>query len=77
MLQVDQRDDQEIFDLYSKTHNDYAAHGSINQSTWLNLYSSLDSMKIDTVAQGDHHPGPASQQVFVNKLREQLCAKQR
>ena len=77
MLQVDRRDDPEIFDLYSKIHRDYAAHGSINQSTWLNLYSSLDSMKIDTVAQDDHHPGTASQQVFVNKLREQLCAKQR
>lgn len=76
MLQVECRDDQEVVALYKKIHHDYAAHGSINSLSWLNLYNSLDSIKIDTVSIDDSHPGVASQAVFVKKLRERLCEPQ-
>lgn len=76
MLQIELRDDSEIRNLYEKIHKDYALHGSINQPNWLNLYASLDNLKVDTISSNDSHPGLNSQGVYAKKLREQLCGKQ-
>ena len=76
MLQVEDRDDEQVKKLYKKIHTDYAANGGIQMGEWLNLYQSLDSIKVDTIAKHDYHPGIRSQRVFVEKLRERLCDKQ-
>jgi hypothetical protein len=64
LLNVDTRDDTEIFDIYSMMHQQYREYGGINESHWLNLYQSLNSMKIDTISNVDRHPGIKSQAVF-------------
>ncbi len=68
LLQVDTRDDDEIFQLYDMIHKQYETYGGIQEDRWLNLYSSLRSMQIDDVSANDNHPGYKSQEVFVNML---------
>jgi len=68
LLNVDTRDDREIFDIYSMLHQQYHEYGGINESHWLNLYQSLESMKIDTISNNDRHPGIKSQVVFKEYL---------
>lgn len=62
------RDDHEIASIYNKIHSDYAAAGGIQETHWLNLYNSLDSMRIDEVSKADSHPGLKSQDLFANYL---------
>jgi hypothetical protein len=76
LLQADQRDDQEVFQLYSMIHNDYAAYGGIHESRWLNLYSSMNRMKIDTVSTTDQHPGYLSQDIFAEYFCQAINNKQ-
>ena len=68
ILASDKRDDDEVFKLYNMIHEQYQHYGGIREDHWLNLYNSLDSMKIDTVSVEDCHPGYQSQQRFVEFL---------
>jgi hypothetical protein len=72
LLQVRTRDDQEIFALYDMIHDHYTSYGGIHQQNWLNLYSSLRDLQVDTVSDQDLHPGYSSQQVYVDTLAPQL-----
>lgn len=72
LLRCDERSDQEIFDIYNRIHSEYDEHGGINADLWLNLYDSFDSLKTDTIAHDDVHPGLASQDVFTKFLRQYL-----
>lgn len=76
ILQADLRDDTETLALYQKIINDYHDHGGIQPMHWLNLYQSLDSLKVDTCYAGDYHPGLRSQQVFAEFLGKSLKTKQ-
>lgn len=75
LLSVDTRDDQEIFDLYNRIHDDYKKHGGIREEYWLNLYNSLRQMQVDTVSTHDCHPGYKSQNVYFNKLHDRFYKK--
>ena len=75
LLQVDTRDDDEIFQLYDMIHNDYKTYGGIQEDCWLNLYSSLRYMQVDNVSDTDHHPGYQSQEVFDHYLTPRLQQK--
>lgn len=75
LLQVDTRNDDEIFRLYHMIHQQYAAYGGIQEDHWLNLYTSLKSMQTDQVSDTDCHPGYKSQIVFANMLQPKLHAK--
>jgi hypothetical protein len=75
LLQVDQRDDQEIFDLYQMIHTQYQTYGGIQEQSWLNLYESLDHLKIDTISKTDLHPGYHSQDRYVERLAPILSRK--
>jgi hypothetical protein len=66
LLQVDQRDDQEIFDLYNMIHSHYESYGGIQESYWLNLYQSMFDTAIDSVSETDRHPGYQSQDFFTD-----------
>ena len=75
LIQVDLRDDAEIFEMYNMIHEHYKIYGGIQQNYWLNLYHSMSQMKIDTIHAGDPHPGLASQDMFVEYFYQQLKQK--
>lgn len=75
LLQIDTRDDDEIFQLYNMIHKDYETYGGIQEARWLNLYSSLRSMQIDNVSSTDPHPGYRSQEIFDQYLTPILQEK--
>lgn len=41
---------------------------AFEKNHWLNLYDSLNSLKIDTISKTDKHPGLKSQIEFFNYL---------
>jgi hypothetical protein len=71
LLNVETRSDQEIKELYKLTHQQYRHYGGIRSEIWLNLYRSLQSIKVDNVSSTDTHPGLLSQDVFVKYLINQ------
>lgn len=72
MLQVETRDDQEIFTLYNMIHDQYCYYGGIHEDRWLNLYQSLKSLQSDRASSTDPHPGYDSQNTFVRILSEKI-----
>lgn len=75
LLDVETRDDEEIFNLYDKIHEDYKKYGEIQQQHWLNLYNSFGSMQVDRASPVDRHPGMESQNIFSEYLANNLCVK--
>jgi len=75
LLQADQRDDTEIFQLYKMIHEHYNNYGGIQEKYWLNLYQSQNKLKVDTISTVDTHPGLNSQQVFTEYFYKQLQEK--
>jgi hypothetical protein len=75
LLQVETRDDTEIFQLYQMIHQHYRDYGGIQEPLWLNLYKSLAIMQVDYASNQDHHPGYQSQDLFVSTLRPVLQNK--
>ena len=74
ILQVNSRDDSEIFALYDKLHDAVNSRGGVNDADWLNLYDSLWSIKVDSNNDGVH-PGTLSNLKFVETLSESLSLK--
>jgi hypothetical protein len=67
LINIDNRDDQEIFDLYNKIHYEYNLAGGIQAPYWLNLYSSLKSLQLD-VNYLPSHPGIKSNQLYADLI---------
>jgi hypothetical protein len=63
LLDIDSRNDSEIFELYDLMHNDFEGAGGINNLRWINLYQSFISMMVD-VGTDMKHPGPLSHNKF-------------
>jgi hypothetical protein len=59
ILNITNRKDDEIFKLYTKLHDEYDSLGGINESSWINLYSSWIDTQIDVNHDG-RHPGQQS-----------------
>jgi hypothetical protein len=73
ILFVNNRDDNEIFKLYNKLHNDYQPLISAQEQTWVNLDTSLYSLQLPNDYNHDKiHPGIASNQVFFKFLKKSL-----
>ncbi len=70
LLNCNTRDDDEVFQIYSKMHSEYQKAGSIQEHCWLNLYNSMRAQKIDE--NNDGHPGIASNQNYANTFNQQL-----
>ena len=68
ILNVEARDNEEIFKLYNLMHEQYSQSGGIQEKYWLNLYNSFEKLKIDNASEVDFHPGYASQDIFVEQL---------
>lgn len=71
ILNIDNRDDDEILALYNKIHSEYNSIGGIQESRWLNLYNSLGKNKID-VNSDEIHPGYESNQKYFKFLSQAL-----
>ena len=67
LLEADLRDDAEVHELYNMCHRQYQQAGGIQASSWLNLYTPLSTLQVDTVAD-DPHPGYLSQDKFTEYL---------
>lgn len=74
ILDVDTRDDNEVFAIYNNIHNEYQQLGGIQPAHWLNLYNSLISNKIDTNSD-NRHPGIKSNHLFFDFLSQALLDK--
>jgi hypothetical protein len=71
ILNIDNRDDDEIYTLYNKIHNNYNSMGGIQESHWLNLYNSLKKNRVDVNSDG-LHPGYKSNQKYFEFLSQAL-----
>jgi hypothetical protein len=71
LLNVETRDDNEIFKLYNKMHQQYQDAGNVNDSTWLNLYDSMRQLQLDVNLDG-RHPGPESNTLYARKFAQAL-----
>jgi hypothetical protein len=75
LLNTDNRDDNEVFQLYNTMHDNFINLGGIHELLWLNLYNSMRLNKID-VNDDCVHPGINSNNLyfdlFSNLLTEQL-----
>jgi hypothetical protein len=72
LLSVAKRSDTEIKHLYNMIYDEYNSAGGIHPANWLNLYSSLNQCKIDTILPGDQHPGWLSQDHYCQILAPHL-----
>lgn len=59
LINVDNRDDAEIYQLYEKIHTEYNLVGGINEYSWLNLYNSMREQLVDR-NDDNSHPGTIS-----------------
>lgn len=71
IINVNNRDDSEIYKLYNQIHTDYKNKGGIRSDYWLNLYNSLKDNTFDTNTD-NKHPGYKSNQTFYSFLNQQL-----
>jgi hypothetical protein len=74
IINIDNRNDEQIFQLYDKIHHEYDQSGNIQSAYWLNLYNSLKSQNIDTNNDGVH-PGIKSNKRYFEVLQEHLTQK--
>lgn len=75
LLQSDQRDDTEVFQLYDMIHHQYSMYGGIQEQYWLNLYQSQLKTRIDYASETDHHPGYLSQDMYADNFYNTLIEK--
>jgi hypothetical protein len=67
ILNVETRNDKEVFEIYNQIHNDYNNYGGIQTTYWLSVYNSLRNQLIDYNNDG-MHPGSQSNQLYFNQL---------
>jgi hypothetical protein len=71
ILNIESRNDNDIFKLYNKMHDDYDQAGGIDPSQWINLYDSMLSNLVD-FNYDNQHPGKHSNQFYFNQLNNFL-----
>ena len=71
ILNVSNRDDDEILKLYHKQHEQYDSYGGIQEHTWVNLYNSFLDERIDTNYDGCH-PGIESNQRYFQLVQRYM-----
>ena len=75
LLNVDSRDDEEVFALYNMIHEHYRNYGGIQENFWLNLDQGSGTLQIDPISKDDPHPAYNSQEKFVEYLTPILKEK--
>jgi hypothetical protein len=71
ILNMDNRDDDDLLKLYKLAHQHYQEAGGINPATWINLYSSLLNNKVDTNFD-NNHPGVKSNILYYEMIDRRL-----
>lgn len=71
LLKVQTRDDNEVRQLYDIMHQDYDKQGSVRSTKWLNLYQSIQSLRVDVNPDGVH-PGAETNHATTNLLLTNL-----
>jgi len=71
ILEIESRDDDTIFKLYKKIHDEYDQAGGIDPADWINLYDSMVRNTVDTNYDNEH-PGTQSNQVFFQLVKKFL-----
>lgn len=71
LIGIDTRDDDEIFKLYKKMHDEYDTAGSIHANKWLNLYDSFRFALIDR-NNDNIHPGLHSNYNYFKQISKEL-----
>jgi hypothetical protein len=75
ILNIESRDDQDIYKLYHLAHDHYREAGPINPDDWINLYDSFLDHQVD--CNHDHvHPGKKSNWLYfdiVKKATQKTC----
>lgn len=71
ILEIDHRNDEDIYKLYSMAHQHYQQAGGIKNSQWINLYDSFLNHKID-VNFDQWHPGKVSNETYADMIYNRL-----
>lgn len=71
ILNIDSRDDQDIYRLYDLAHDHYHQAGGINEKQWINLYNSFYVNRTDRNFD-DIHPGKKSNQMYFEMIKNKL-----
>lgn len=71
IINISNRTDKDIFELYAKAHQDYRNAGSIDPGEWVNLYRSQWNSRIDFNFD-KAHPGAKSNQVYFDWVKDFL-----
>jgi hypothetical protein len=71
ILNIESRNDKDIFKLYDIMHNDYTQAGGINPANWVNLYDSMEQTMLDT-NYDNRHPGTKSNQLYFKQIKKFL-----
>lgn len=71
ILNIESRDDQDIFKLYDIAHSHYSAAGGIDPQDWINLYDSFLDNRTD-VNFDNQHPGTQSNQTYHDLVKQKL-----
>jgi hypothetical protein len=69
VLQIEHRNDEDIYYLYNKIHQDYNNEGGICKWHWINLYNSFKDNRVD-VNFDDNHPGVQSNIFFSEMIAD-------
>ena len=68
ILNIESRNDEDIFKLYKLMHDNYDLAGGIDTSDWVNLYNSMQQNLIDT-NYDNKHPGTKSNQLYFQTIK--------
>ena len=72
ILDFDHRGDSEIIELFQTLQDNFK---KLNQTQWVNLFSSMHSLAFDLGPEG-HHPGIKSHELIANYISEYLTRNQ-
>ena len=71
LINVENRDDIEIEEIYKKMHKEYAEKGGVRADYWINLDFSYENSKVD-VNSDNIHPGIQSNKNYAELLNKKL-----
>ena len=69
ILNCKNRDDEEIYKLYTLQHDNYDETGGVDPDSWVNLYDSFLKLKLD-LNFDNSHPGIKSNQLYYNLVKQ-------
>jgi hypothetical protein len=71
ILNIHNRDDEEIYKLYKLQHNQYDTAGGIDTKSWANLYNPFSKLQIDFNLDSQH-PGIESNKIYYNLVKDYI-----